>query len=195
MLVDRLPDKREILVDQIRDLREDAIILPNEADRKVYIIRHADNMNTAAQNAILKLLEEPPSRVCLLLEAENPAALLATVRSRCIERRVGGPETADLSAVQAMVDAFYGALSDGPLALATFTFSLEKLDRNKFIDFIDGAKAFLTSKLRGGVQAGGKNPDPETLLKAVSVLSTAGDYFNANVAVGHILGLICAELP
>lgn len=75
--------KREIAVDQIRTLRSDAYIRPNEGKRKVYIIDPADAMNPAAQNALLKVLEEGPAYAAFLLSAAQPGRLLDTVRSRC----------------------------------------------------------------------------------------------------------------
>lgn len=77
------PGKREIAVDQIRALRSDAYIRPNEGKRKVYVIDPADAMNPAAQNALLKVLEEGPAYAAFLLLAEQPGKLLDTVRSRC----------------------------------------------------------------------------------------------------------------
>ena len=77
------PDKKEIAVDQIRALRSDAYIRPNEGKRKVYIIAPADAMNPAAQNALLKVLEEGPAYAAFLLDAAQPGKLLDTVRSRC----------------------------------------------------------------------------------------------------------------
>ncbi len=76
-------DKREITVAQVRSLRGDAYIRPNEGRRKVYIIQPADSMNPAAQNALLKVLEEGPVYAAFLLSAEEPGRLLDTVRSRC----------------------------------------------------------------------------------------------------------------
>ena len=77
------PDKREIGVDRIRALRSDAYIRPNEGRRKVYVITPADAMNPAAQNALLKVLEEGPAYAAFLLDAAQPGKLLDTVRSRC----------------------------------------------------------------------------------------------------------------
>ena len=74
---------KPITVDQVRALRADAYIRPNEGRRKVYIIDPADAMNPAAQNALLKVLEEGPSYAAFLLLAERPGLLLDTVRSRC----------------------------------------------------------------------------------------------------------------
>lgn len=76
-------DGKDITVSQVRALRSDAYIKPNEAGRKVYLIHRAQSMNQSAQNAMLKLLEEGPSYAAFLLLAENAAALLPTVRSRC----------------------------------------------------------------------------------------------------------------
>lgn len=81
--VDFLEGKREILIEQTRQMRADAFVRPNEASRKVYIVHHADAMNTRAQNSILKLLEEGPAYAAFLLLAENPGSLLITIRSRC----------------------------------------------------------------------------------------------------------------
>ena len=89
-LDDKGREKREISVDQIRGIISDASILPNEADRKIYIIDQADTMNSAAQNASLKLLEEPPKGVIFLLCAVNAQLLLPTVRSRCVEINCNG---------------------------------------------------------------------------------------------------------
>lgn len=74
---------KDIKVDPIRDLRQDAYIRPNQGRRKVYIISRADRMNENAQNALLKLLEEGPSYAAFLLLTDNPMGLLSTIRSRC----------------------------------------------------------------------------------------------------------------
>lgn len=76
---------KPITVDQIRALRTDAHIRPNEGERKVYVLEGADGLNPSAQNAMLKLLEEGPAYAAFLLLAENPGGLLQTVRSRCEE--------------------------------------------------------------------------------------------------------------
>lgn len=76
---------KSITVDQIRSLRADAYIRPNEGERKVYILEGAGQMNASAQNAMLKLLEEGPAYAAFLLLAENGSGLLQTVRSRCEE--------------------------------------------------------------------------------------------------------------
>lgn len=74
---------KPITVDQVRQLRADAYIRPNEGERKVYLLEGADRMNASAQNAMLKLLEDGPAYAVFFLLAENGSALLPTVRSRC----------------------------------------------------------------------------------------------------------------
>ena len=76
-------DGKPISVDQVRALRTDAHIRPNEASRKIYLLERAERMNQSAQNAMLKLLEEGPAYAVFLLLAENGGALLSTIRSRC----------------------------------------------------------------------------------------------------------------
>ncbi|MDO4286136.1 MAG: DNA polymerase III subunit [Eubacteriales bacterium] len=73
----------EIKVDVARTIRSECAILPGDSDRRVFLIRHAHNMNASAQNALLKLLEEPPSYAFFILMTENAGAILPTILSRC----------------------------------------------------------------------------------------------------------------
>ena len=75
--------KREINVEQARMIRTDVYIRPNEGKRKVYILDPADSLNPAAQNALLKVLEEGPPYGAFLLLAGQQGKLLDTIRSRC----------------------------------------------------------------------------------------------------------------
>ncbi|OOY23920.1 DNA polymerase III subunit delta' [Thioclava sediminum] len=80
---------QDIRVDEVRKLRSFLHLSAAEGGRRVVIIDAADEMNTQAANAVLKLLEEPPPRVTFLLIAHQPARLLPTIRSRCRELRLG----------------------------------------------------------------------------------------------------------
>ena len=75
-------DRATMGVEVIRTLREGLATVPNDLDVKVYIIEDAHTMTVQAQNALLLMLEEPPSFVVFLLLAEDAGALLETVRSR-----------------------------------------------------------------------------------------------------------------
>lgn len=79
------PDKKIVPVDLIRQARADIFVRPNEADRKIYQFPRGHNMEIPSQNALLKVLEEPPEYGVFLLLTENAEKLLPTVRSRAIE--------------------------------------------------------------------------------------------------------------
>lgn len=78
------PDAKQLSVDKIRKMRADAYLAPAVANKKIYIIEKAETMNAAAQNALLKVLEEPPANVMFLLLTLSAESMLETVRSRCI---------------------------------------------------------------------------------------------------------------
>ena len=79
------PEKKTVPVDLIRDARADMYIRPNEAEHKIYLFPRAQDMGIPGQNALLKVLEEPPSYGVFILLTDNPQKLLPTVRSRCTE--------------------------------------------------------------------------------------------------------------
>ena len=70
-------------IDTIRDLKLEARFKLYEGRKKIYIISEADNMRTEAANAILKLLEEPPANLMLILTTSNIYKILPTIKSRC----------------------------------------------------------------------------------------------------------------
>ena len=74
---------RELKVEQIRSLQERLSYKPLEAAYKVVIVACAHLLNSQAQNAFLKTLEEPPSNTVMVLLASAPERLLPTIRSRC----------------------------------------------------------------------------------------------------------------
>lgn len=82
------PEKKTVPVDLIRQARSDMYIQPNEADRKIYLFPRAQDMGLPGQNALLKVLEEPPQYGVFLLLTDNPNKLLPTVRSRCRELKL-----------------------------------------------------------------------------------------------------------
>ncbi|HEY7289964.1 MAG TPA: AAA family ATPase [Vicinamibacterales bacterium] len=77
-------DSGSIKIDPIRDLIEQSGYRPFEGKRRVFIVDDADMLVVAAQNALLKTLEEPPASSVFILTTTRPDVLLATVRSRCI---------------------------------------------------------------------------------------------------------------
>lgn len=86
------PDGASFKIDTVREIRDNAYIMPIEAQRKVNILLDCDKMNEPAQNAFLKVLEEPPEFMVFILICQNASALLTTVRSRCVTLTVKNPE-------------------------------------------------------------------------------------------------------
>ena len=82
-------------IDEIRRIKEDAYILPNEASKKVYIFNDVDNIATVSQNALLKILEEPPSSVVFVMNCKSKTHLLDTILSRATVFYVGESEQND----------------------------------------------------------------------------------------------------
>ncbi len=82
-LNDRGKPRREIAVDDARDLGHFFSLAPSEGGMRVAIVDAVDDLNRNAANAILKTLEEPPARSILMLVCHAPGAILPTIRSRC----------------------------------------------------------------------------------------------------------------
>lgn len=77
------PEGQFIKIDQIRDLIAEMMMTGVESGRKIYILHHADKLNTASANMLLKFLEEPDGEVTAILLTEQLQSILPTIRSRC----------------------------------------------------------------------------------------------------------------
>ena len=185
----RREDKKEIPVAAIRQIVHDAPTLPNEAEHKVYIVEEADALNQSAQNAFLKILEEPPRFVTFLLLAENPLSLLPTVCSRCVHLSLV-PEvhtsSEDDDEIADMAEIFYKAYQIGGLELLHFCVDLEKTDRQVLEGFIEAAYAKFAEDLGRG------HTDKHTLQAGLTLFDSLRDDLRFNVSAGHIAGKILA---
>ncbi len=74
------PEHKNVAVKIVRQVREEMFVRPNEASKKIYLF--AQELGTEGQNALLKILEEPPEYGVFMLLTDNPERLLETVRSR-----------------------------------------------------------------------------------------------------------------
>ena len=87
------PEHKNVAVKIVREVREDVFIRPNESDYKIYLF--PQDLGVEGQNALLKILEEPPKYGVFFLLTDNPEKILPTVRSRCTELKMQAlpPET------------------------------------------------------------------------------------------------------
>jgi len=84
-----------ITVDQVRALHEFIHVASHRGGRKVIVVSPAESLNPAAANALLKNLEEPPSRTHFILISHRPHRLLRTILSRCVQRPLAKPRHDD----------------------------------------------------------------------------------------------------
>ena len=164
-----------IKVDQIRSVAATAYILPSEAEKKVYVLRQADTMNLNAQNAFLKLLEEPPQSAAFILAAASPELLLPTVRSRCALLR-------DLAE-----DYLRAVASQNRLTLLRWCLAQEGMDAQTLAAFLPAVQYRLVQLLA--------EPDemvlPQSLCaQQLRLMETCENYRRANVGTKHIFGLL-----
>lgn len=116
------PDGAYIKISQIRDLQTEANKQPHEARRRVVIIDEAHTLTTEAANALLKTLEEPTTRMQLVLVTDQAHRLLDTIISRCQTLRFAPLENDDIQAILReridTSDAFDSIPSDHTVGLA-----------------------------------------------------------------------------
>ena len=166
--------ENELKVDLARRIKAENAIIPNDGARRVTVIRHAQNLNPMAQNALLKELEEPPAFAFFVLTAEQPDTLLQTVRSRCTkfslvpqEERTGDGEAAALLAPY--LEALAQRREDRMMLAAL---ALEKTPRRALL----GVIGVLQSALRDAIFSAKELPQPPVvaaLRKQTQALASA----------------------
>ena len=197
--------KHIIGVDQIRALKQDVYIVPNEAEQKAYIVRESEAMNTNAQNAFLQILEEPPAHAVFILCAENSSTLLSTIRSRCVDLKHGLylPQEADRQALDDDADhdeleeisnEFIEAIKGDNLKLMECMFRIDKLDRHALQSFLVTTRENMVLALKENIRKSSCNNDfSKKLFRAEDAILKAGEMLDLNVSAGNIAGYICAN--
>lgn len=194
--VERLKDdkgklRRELLVGQIREAASDSYVAPNEADRKVYVIPEAECMNTAAQNALLKVLEEPPGHTSFILCTTAADALLPTIRSRCarVDETAREGDTKPLSPLAA---EYITLCAEGNVPEMTrFCLLRSKIareDADALLEEIGDALADILC---------GRRPDPGLKAKQALAISARLDHaqemLRRNINTKQVFGLLAAQ--
>ena len=184
--------KNEISVDQVRDVVLDAAVLPNESERKVYIFADGDFLGAPAQNAALKLLEEPPEGVILILCASRPESFLQTVRSRCVEIIYNSDyenADADTAAIKDLAAEYLRLVEAAdPLELFRFCEDNNDLSGQKMSIFISDVAEILANKLCSGWKSGSLSD--ERLIELERLMEKCAGYLKVNVGVKQIFGVL-----
>ena len=198
-------ERKELPVETIRALRQDAYIRPNEGRRKVYLFTDCAQLNERDQNVLLKIVEEGPPYAAFVFCADAVHSLLPTIRSRCVELRMDAPQesaqedeaAAELCRVIARRDA---------LALTAHLTALEnrRLKREQLLSMVEGAWQITADALlsRGGKPGTcgeaadmlGRAFDRRQLQKLTDLFRRYCGECQYNVGVGHVLGALGAEL-
>lgn len=196
-----------IAVDVVRDIRRDAYIRPNEGNRKVYLFPDCTLLTEQDQNVLLKLVEEGPPYAAFLFCAENPAVVLQTLRSRCVELKL--PPAASGDAPDPDGELLCRALARRkPGSVAGLAVRLEKkrLTREALAALLERSQALCAEAL---LLLYGRPPEPgdrETaallaksltkpqILRTIEVLKKYHRECGYNVGPGHVLGALAAEL-
>lgn len=202
----RDPEHRELPMDLVRELRQDAYIRPNEGERKIYVFPDCEQLNERDQNVLLKVVEEGPFYAVFVFCAATAAALLPTIRSRCVEWKIRGDD-APRSDEQA--EALCRLLAQGELLpVAEFLVELEnrRVKRERIEILLESAWRICAGAL---LLSAGKSPQgvPEavtaellcrnlpraTLQRLVDQLRYYAEQCRYNVGVGHVLGALIAD--
>lgn len=132
-----LPGKQSIGIDQIRMMQEQVAVKPN-GERYIVIIEESGMMTEAAQNCLLKTLEEPPGGTVLMLLADNGEHLLPTIRSRCVRYRIEGSRDGTDEKILRTAEDLVDQLLDGsPFYRIRKTLGDGRRDRHQAVMLID----------------------------------------------------------
>lgn len=183
-------DKQNITVEQVRNMRAEAYIRPNEAWRKVFIINgNQMTKRNEGQNALLKVLEDGPEYLAFLFLVEQPDQLLVTIRSRCetlslIPQQEESPRLSDAQCAAAK-ELSRLLLSGSERELVEHIAGMEKEKWKK--EELTALFSAIEDELRPALHS---QPDKvSSLLAHLKELRRASSF---NVGAGHLLGWLAA---
>lgn len=200
---------KNIAVDVVRAIRADAYVRPNEGRRKVYIFPDCALLTDQDQNVLLKIVEEGPPYAAFLFCAENSAAVLQTLRSRCVELRPGSPAAqgdGGLSEAAAELCRRVGAKKRGGVAELTTRLERKKTSREDLAALLTECRAVFAAallllygrqppeNLREPSSFLAKNLTKSQIMRTIEVLQKYRGECAYNVGPNHVLGALAVEL-
>ena len=208
----RDPEHKELSAETVRAMRSDAFIRPTEGERKVYIFEDCAALNERDQNILLKTVEEGPPYCAFLFCTGNAAALLETIRSRCVECKLpgggGGADGGQAAGREKALELCRRIAKGNAASRASFFGGIEneKLSRDELAVLLEDARLVLAEALRALYGAPGAPEDAEIvsilagrltkarILGTIELLDAYRRRFRYNVGVGMALGGLAAEL-
>ncbi len=199
---------KNIAVDVIRDIRRDAYIRPNEGTRKVYLFSDCALLTEQDQNVLLKLVEEGPPYAAFLFCAENAAAVLQTLRSRCVELKLQPAAFPDREEVgdSETLCLCLARRKRGSIAELAVRLEKKKLSRESLAALLEQSQALCAEALfllygysaesQKHDLAGfvGKSLTKPQIMRTIEILKKYHRECGYNIGPGHVLGALAAEL-
>lgn len=199
-------EKYTFKVEMSREIRSDAFVIPNDSDKKVYIIKEAQNMNDSSENALLKIFEEPPHFDHFIMTCPSRSAMLDTVLSRSALISLGYNEESYDAETQKLTGEIISALcSENELRLLEALAPLSA-DKERFLPVIGCLRRNLLEALklktgapfnsdyREAVSAlSGKFPQNK-LYSYITVLSELESDFRANANYNLLITYMSVKL-
>lgn len=198
------PEHKLLSAETVRNVRSDAYIRPNEGERKVYVFPDCALLTEADQNILLKTVEEGPPSAAFLFCAESAAAVLPTLRSRCVECKLH-PEETEETPPSPRAEAFLRALASGrrgETAAACVRLEREKLTGDDLEAFCAESRELLVRALKaryGAPEAGelplllAKTLTNDRLTRTIELLETFRRDCRFHIAPAQALGALAAE--
>ena len=173
LFIKKDPNENNIPIDTIRNINDFVYLAPLISDKKAVIINNIDDMSLGASNAFLKILEEPPQNVLLVLTTTKLFSVLLTIISRCVKEKVNYSNDNIKNYIQNKDNNF---INDSIKYLnnnITFDENFIKKYSNNIYDFISIAIHFLNKKLM-------KNNDSENNSNNIQDININQDHTSAS---------------
>ena len=198
----------EISVDVVRRARADAFIRPNEGARKIYIFEDCSLLTEKDQNVLLKTVEEGPAYAAFFFCAENAAALLQTIRSRCVEVKTAPVQQDEGAGLPQAIELARVIAAGSAAGRAAFFVSLEreKIKRDALGALFEQTRLLFSAallSLYGEAPAENereiaalisKSLTKPQILGTIDLLRTYRSHCTYNVGTGAALGGFAVEL-
>ena len=198
---------KNIAVDVVREVRRDAYIRPNEGARKVYLFPDCALLTEQDQNVLLKLVEEGPPYAAFLFCAENPAVVLQTLRSRCVELKLrpAEPEASEDEDGEALCRCL-ARRKRGSVAELAVRLEKKRLTREALSALLERSRTLAAGALlalygcpleerdREIAALLGKRLTKPQIMRTIEIFEKYHRECGYNVGPGHVLGALAAEL-
>ncbi len=182
---------RSFHIDSVRAVRQEAYVKPSESESRVFLLHNVQNMTAQAQNALLKIVEEPPGTVYFVMTCENKATLLPTLLSRVSVISLDDGGATDTEVRQKARETL-DVLMQGKELDALARFAPYERDRVGFAALLAALKDACAAQLAAGTKNGALGRDERDRLFRISAAAE-----ELELALGQNVGglLLTALLP